>query len=63
MIRSFSIVRRMANTIIPQIPDVDIDPKGVFKYILIKVGSPNEQGEFVEKNIVRGYAECGYHSK
>lgn len=63
MIRSFSALRRMANPIIPQVADVDIDPKGVFKYILIKVGSPNENGEFVEKNIVRGYAECPYHCK
>lgn len=63
MFRRFSLLQKMANAIIPQIPDVDIDPQGVFKYILIKVGSPDENGEFVEKNIVRGYAECPYHSK
>lgn len=63
MIRSFSSLRKMANALIPQIPDVEIDPKGVFKYILIKVGSKNENGELVQKNIVRGYAECPYHCK
>lgn len=63
MIRTFNLIRRMATAQIPQIPDVDIDPQGVFKYILIKVSSPDESGKFVDKNIVRGYAECPYHSK
>lgn len=63
MIRSLITVRKMANAVIPQIPDVDIDPNGVFKYILIKVGCKDENGKFAEKNIVRGYAECPYHCK
>lgn len=62
MIRGLTL-RRMANAVIPQIPDVDIDAQGVFKYILIKVGSRTENGDLVEKNIVRGYAECPYHCK
>lgn len=41
------------------IPDVDIDPSGTFKYILIKCvdKSSNE-----EKYIVRGYYKCNFHA-
>lgn len=53
----------MATSVIPQVPDVDIDPDGVFKYILIKLTSPNENGDLQDKLIVRGFAECPYHSK
>lgn len=60
--RLFQSVRRMASSsVIPQIKDVDIDPNGVFKYILIKVTSPDECGKLYNKLIVRGYAECPYH--
>lgn len=52
----------MATAIIPQIKDVDIDPDGVFKYILIKVSSPKNDGKLEDKLIVRGYAECPYHA-
>lgn len=45
------------------LPDVDIDPQGVFKYILIMVSIPNDSGKFEDKMIVRGYAECPYHCK
>lgn len=41
------------------IPDVDLDDEGVFKYILISV-KHNQTGE--EKTIVRGYEECEYHA-
>ncbi|XP_044757229.1 14 kDa phosphohistidine phosphatase-like [Coccinella septempunctata] len=53
-VRSF--IRRMSS-IIPQVPDVDIDESGVFKYILVKLKSSGE-----EKLIVRGYGECPYHA-
>ena len=49
-------------SVIPQVPDVDIDPDGVFKYILIKLTSPNTEGKIQDKNIVRGYASCPYHA-
>lgn len=52
----------MSSAIIPEIPIVDIDTEGVFKYILIKVSSPNEKGEFEDKTIVRGYADCPFHT-
>ena len=58
-----SILRRMASNVIPQIKNGDIDADGTFKYILIKVTSPNEDGKLEDKLIVRGYAECPYHGK
>lgn len=54
--------RIMSTALIPQVRDVDIDSNGVFKYILLKVTSPNQDGKLEEKMIVRGYAECPYHS-
>lgn len=49
---------RLFSTCISQIPDVDIDPSGKFKYILIQVSDPETKEE---KYIVRGYKSCGYH--
>uniref|UniRef100_A0A915D904 Sex-regulated protein janus-B n=1 Tax=Ditylenchus dipsaci TaxID=166011 RepID=A0A915D904_9BILA len=40
-------------------PKVDIDPSGVFKYILIKVSSKDSDSSQL---IVRGYARCSYHA-
>lgn len=51
----------MATSVIPQVQDVDIDPSGVFKYILLKITSPNVEGQLEDKLIVRGYASCPYH--
>ncbi|CAI5439789.1 unnamed protein product [Caenorhabditis angaria] len=42
-----------------QIADVDIDPKGVFKYILIKCV---EKSSKAEKLVVRGYYRCNFHA-
>lgn len=39
------------------VPDVDIDPEGTFKYVLIRVRHDGK-----EKYIVRGYEDCGYHA-
>lgn len=52
----------MASSIISNVADVDIDPNGVFKYILIKLTVPNTDGKLENKNIVRGYASCPYHA-
>jgi len=41
-----------------QIPDVDIDPQGKFKYILIEVTDIETKEK---KYIVRGYKDCSYH--
>lgn len=55
----------MAAADLAQIPDVDIDPEGVFKYVLIRVhpappsGAP--AGEC--KEIVRGYKWAEYHGE
>lgn len=46
---------------ISQVPDVDVDPNGVFKYILIKLTITNDDGLTEEKHLVRGYASCSYH--
>ncbi|KAK5650563.1 hypothetical protein RI129_001592 [Pyrocoelia pectoralis] len=55
-----SLIRRfisMASTIL-NVPEVDIDPTGVFKYILLELrgGSPDDK-----KILVRGYGVCNYH--
>ena len=41
------------------VPEVDIDPSGVFKYILIKL----HRSEGDPKYIVRGYARHEYHGR
>lgn len=48
----------IASNILQQIPSVDIDPKGRFKYILISVTDPETKAE---KTVVRGYKSCAYH--
>ncbi|KAK6037203.1 Janus/Ocnus family protein [Cooperia oncophora] len=40
------------------IPDVDIDPSGTFKYILIKC---TDKSSMETKHIVRGYYKCHFH--
>lgn len=41
-----------------KVADVDIDPSGTFKYILITVTDSSNKSS---KQIVRGNAACGYH--
>ncbi|XP_068626824.1 14 kDa phosphohistidine phosphatase-like [Battus philenor] len=54
--------RKMSSlTELSNIPKVDIDKSGVFKYILIKVYNKDKQEES-PVTIVRGYAHCNYHS-
>lgn len=43
-----------------KIPDVEIDPEGTFKYILVRVKV--KDGD-VNKDIVRGTKSAEYHSK
>lgn len=43
-----------------EIPDVEIDPEGTFKYILVRVKV--KDGE-MHKDIVRGTKSAEYHSK
>ncbi len=49
----------MAETL-AKIPDVEIDPEGTFKYILLRV---KVKGGDVNKDIVRGTKSAEYHSK
>ncbi|XP_041975138.1 14 kDa phosphohistidine phosphatase-like [Aricia agestis] len=44
------------------IPLVDIDPSGVFKYILINVYDKEKNEAEPQKVIVRGYKRCEYHA-
>ncbi|TRY88578.1 hypothetical protein DNTS_034551 [Danionella cerebrum] len=43
-----------------KIPEVDLDPNGVFKYVLIRVHNKDEDDSYVD--IVRGYAWAEYHA-
>ena len=47
------------STKFPNVPDVDIDANGRFKYILIKVMDKTPGGAF--KYIVRGFDWADYH--
>lgn len=50
-----------ASTKFANVPDVDIDANGRFKYILIKVMEKRQDGAF--KHIVRGFDWANYHGK
>ena len=47
------------STKFPNVPDVDIDANGLFKYILIKVMDKTPGGAF--QYIVRGFDWADYH--
>ncbi|XP_034036715.1 14 kDa phosphohistidine phosphatase [Thalassophryne amazonica] len=49
----------MAECLAP-IPDVEIDPEGTFKYILVRVKVKGDDG--VHKDIVRGTKSAEYHN-
>jgi phosphohistidine phosphatase len=58
---SFNL-KRFTSTImgsLNEVIDVDIDPSGTFKYILIKAKDSKSNQE---KYIVRGYGRCSYHA-
>lgn len=44
------------------VPKVDIDPEGVFKYILLNVHPADGEVEGASITILRGYKRCNYHS-
>ncbi|XP_058472796.1 14 kDa phosphohistidine phosphatase [Solea solea] len=50
-----------AAAIMANIQQADIDPTGVFKYVLIRVHS-REEGDDEEVDIVRGYSWAEYHA-
>ena len=43
-----------------QVADVDIEPDGVYKYILIKV---SDKKSSASKMVVRGYSWADYHGE
>ena len=51
-----------AAALMANIPQAEIDPTGVFKYVLIRVHS-KEEGDDSEMDIVRGYSWAEYHGK
>lgn len=51
-----------AAALMANIPQADIDPAGVFKYVLIRVHS-KEEGDDSEVDIVRGYGWAEYHGE
>lgn len=51
-----------AAAVMANIPQVDIDPSGVFKYVLIRVHS-REEGDDSEVDIVRGHGWAEYHGE
>lgn len=55
----------MAAAELSQIPDVDIDSDGVFKYVLIRVhaAAPSGAPAGESKEIVRGYKWAEYHGE
>ncbi|XP_058800017.1 14 kDa phosphohistidine phosphatase-like [Phymastichus coffea] len=55
-----SITRFSKMSQILDIADVDIDPNGDFKYILIQVKEKGKND--FSRTIVRGYAGCDYHA-
>ncbi|KAL5279696.1 PHPT1 family protein [Megaselia abdita] len=57
----FGSIRKMEAKL-DAIPLVDIDPEGIFKYILIKVHGPVKDGVEPSKHIVRGYARAQWHN-
>lgn len=62
-LRVSGVVRRAAATmadVLAKIPDVEIDPEGTFKYILVRVKVKDGDAN---KDIVRGTKSAEYHSK
>ncbi|CAG9132433.1 unnamed protein product [Plutella xylostella] len=55
-------LRNMSSKALADVPKVDIDPTGVFKYILINVYDKEKNGQEPTITIVRGYQRCNYHS-
>lgn len=51
-----------AAALMANIPQADIDPTGVFKYVLIRVHS-KETGDDSEVDIVRGYGWAEFHGE
>ncbi|XP_062334928.1 14 kDa phosphohistidine phosphatase [Osmerus eperlanus] len=50
-----------AAALMANIPQAEIDPTGVFKYVLIRVHS-KEEGDDSSVDIVRGFAWAEYHA-
>ncbi|XP_049876536.1 14 kDa phosphohistidine phosphatase-like [Pectinophora gossypiella] len=58
----FGSAQNMSSKALDSVPKVDIDPDGVFKYILIKVYDKEKDNVEPSTTIVRGYKRHNYHS-
>lgn len=55
-------VKSMSTSSLEGVPKVDIDPSGVFKYILVKVYDKEKDNVEPSIIVVRGYKRCNYHT-
>ncbi|XP_073968903.1 uncharacterized protein isoform X3 [Rhodnius prolixus] len=56
-------VSMMSSELLNSVPDVEIDPEGTFKYVLIRVYAPQtKDGNEPSKMIVRGNSRGPYHA-
>jgi len=55
-------IRTMTSSFLSKVPEVDIDADGKFKYILMNLSIPSEDNKTGDKILVRGYADCNYHT-
>ncbi|RVE47811.1 hypothetical protein evm_007566 [Chilo suppressalis] len=65
LVKAYVPVRSILNMCscpLESIPKVDIDPSGVFKYILLKVYGKEKDNQEPFVTIVRGYKRCNYHA-
>uniref|UniRef100_A0A0A9ZD48 Sex-regulated protein janus-A n=2 Tax=Lygus hesperus TaxID=30085 RepID=A0A0A9ZD48_LYGHE len=61
--RSFLSMMSTPSPLLDQVPDVEIDPEGRFKYVLIRVYAPTTRdGNEPSKMVVRGNARGAYHA-
>lgn len=57
-------VSMMSSELLNSVPDVEIEPEGTFKYVLIRVYAPQtKDGNEPSKMIVRGNSRGPYHGK
>lgn len=55
-------IRKMSTELLNAVPNVEIDPEGTFKYVLIRVYAPQTpDGGEPSKVVVRGNRRGAYH--
>lgn len=60
----FISMMSVPSPLLDKVPDVEIDPEGRFKYVLIRVYAPaTKDGNEPSKMVVRGNARGAYHGE